>query len=207
MYYIAKMYRCQQFILVDFDLFWTYNLVIGSKAIPGVDVTGGRHKYIMLNFYVYAYIRKDGTPYYIGKGTGNRAWSKFGHRNLRPKDFSRIVILESSMTELGAWAIERRMIRWWGRKDIGTGILLNRADGGEGAAGSIPWNKGGIPLGHRSLAQVSNLNVADWIVTSPDGVVNTVHNLAEFCRTHGLRENAMRYHPERLHKGYLCVRV
>jgi hypothetical protein len=86
-------------------------------------------------FYVYAYLRQNNTPYYIGKGYNIRAWNTHDKGINPPKDNNKIIILESNLTEVGALALERRMIRWYGRKDLNNGILRNKTNGGEGASG------------------------------------------------------------------------
>ena len=92
----------------------------------------------MNNYYTYAYLREDKTPYYIGKGKGDRAYKKSKNDVKPPKDKTRIILLKQNLIEEEAFRHEIYMIDVFGRKDLGTGILHNRTDGGEGASGCIP---------------------------------------------------------------------
>ena len=79
-------------------------------------------------FYTYMWLREDGSPYYIGKGTGSRAW----RRGSPPPE--RIIVQEWT-SEAEACQAEIFLIAFYGRKDRGTGILRNFTDGGEGTSG------------------------------------------------------------------------
>lgn len=88
----------------------------------------------MNDFYTYAYLREDLSPYYVGKGKGNRILSDLRSIH-KPTDISRIVFLRENMTEKESFDNEVEMIKLWGRKDLNTGMLRNKTDGGEGSSG------------------------------------------------------------------------
>lgn len=84
-----------------------------------------------MNTVVYQWLREDGTPYYIGIGNPRRPY--IGRRSCgRPPSRDRIVILHENLEWEEACRIERDLIAFYGRKDLGTGILRNLTDGGEG---------------------------------------------------------------------------
>lgn len=98
----------------------------------------------MNDYYVYLYLREDNTPYYVGKGRGDRAFKKYGRRMKPPSDKSKIVFHTKNLTEEKAFELEKKLIAEYGRKDNGTGILRNLTDGGEGMSGHIfsdEWKK------------------------------------------------------------------
>jgi hypothetical protein len=83
----------------------------------------------MKKFYTYAYLRKDRTPYYIGKGTGRRMYGNHKHTPVPPKD--RILLLKENLSNEEAIRHEMYLISVLGRKSEG-GILINQTPGGEG---------------------------------------------------------------------------
>lgn len=106
-----------------------------------------------MQFYVYVYLDprplKLNQPVYVGKGTGDRDlshWSKGSHNkplqdflsHLRGRDMTALVerVFETD-NEQEAFAKEMQLIELYGRRDLKTGTLFNRTDGGEGPSGMV----------------------------------------------------------------------
>lgn len=87
-------------------------------------------------YYVYLHIKEtDGTPFYIGKGKKERAYSK-AHRSkwwnsTVDKYGYDVIILEDELTESKALEREAYWIKRIGRKHKKRGSLVNMTAGGE----------------------------------------------------------------------------
>jgi len=95
-------------------------------------------------FYTYVWLREDGTPYYVGKGSGHRAHE--AHRGANKKSYAppkgRIVFYIAK-DEADAFEMEKLLIWYYGRKDLGLGCLRNFTDGGDGVSNyhkGKPWS-------------------------------------------------------------------
>jgi hypothetical protein len=80
-------------------------------------------------YYVYLYLKEDGTPYYVGKGKGNR-WKQKSHSvKVPPPD--RVIFYIKDVDEETSLKEEVNLISKYGRLNNGTGILENKTDGGD----------------------------------------------------------------------------
>ncbi|PDT79960.1 NUMOD3 domain-containing DNA-binding protein [Sinorhizobium sp. BJ1] len=98
----------------------------------------------MSDFYVYAWLRPCGTPFYIGKGKGDRDretkranphFKRIVDKIKRSGNEAIVIRVLENLDEDEAFELEKALIRSYGRKNNRTGILVNMTDGGEGPQG------------------------------------------------------------------------
>lgn len=135
-------------------------------------------------WFVYCYLRKHSNlPYYVGLGSPKNPYRHVSKRHTCPvpKDRNRIRILRNNLlTKDQAIYWERFYIARYGRKDLGTGCLMNRTDGGEGcwnASKSIHINRvllacakhGICPAIWAGLPKEERRNLGMWLRSNASG--------------------------------------
>jgi hypothetical protein len=142
----------------------------------------------MKRFYVYEYVdRRTGTPFYVGKGKNYRLSSHMNEakkssevnpklemiRSLNYEEGVIINIVDDNLLESYSLALEAKLIRKIGRKDLGQGPLLNRTNGGEGLSG------GGDQYGYKRTGiarYITDLVHKGEYVQNMSGLVRTFVN-------------------------------
>jgi len=141
-------------------------------------------------FYTYMWLRSNGTPYYIGKGHSDRAFISQGHVTNRPKEAARI-LLQKWSSEQEAFEMEKYYIRLFGRKDLGTGILRNLTNGGEGPTGYIPSQETRRAIGEANKRR-------NWEELTPK--MRAARRASQSCKDHlrdmGEKNKGRKYSPE-----------
>ena len=94
----------------------------------------------MNNYCVYLHLKSDDlSPFYVGKGKRRRAFTRSERsafwRRVAEKHGFTVKILREDMSEDDAFLLEKSLISFIGRRDLGTGPLVNHTDGAEGSSG------------------------------------------------------------------------
>lgn len=97
-------------------------------------------------FFVYLHRALDsGDPFYVGKGSGDRAHStegrsRFWMNYVKKHGPYSVELLESELTEEQAYSIEEMYVEFFGRRCEGKGPLVNILPGGRLYDGLEPAN-------------------------------------------------------------------
>jgi hypothetical protein len=99
----------------------------------------------MMEYCVYGHYNDDGVCFYVGIGNKKRPKSAYNRskfwRNYVNKHCvsgkPEVKIWAKELTWEKACAMEKQWIALYGRRDLGTGCLVNLTDGGEGSVGYV----------------------------------------------------------------------
>ena len=168
-----------------------------------ISVKQFKDKYIK-NYYVYIFIDpRNNLPFYVGKGNRRRMKSHFEPNRLAeisPKN-SKIkkilsegleVIIEiykNGLSSEEACETEKELILKYGRANLGTGILLNLTDGGEGVRSCLvskeTIDKRKATKSMRTYRHFDKMKKTASLL-SPEGILYTFTGIEGFRKEHNL---------------------
>jgi hypothetical protein len=134
--------------------------------------------------YVYKHTRNDtNVVFYIGIGKyQKRAFSKSGRNkhwtNIVNKFGDSVEIIELNLTWEEACEFERYWIKFYGRRDLNEGTLVNMTDGGDGQIGRIASDEFKLKLKQSNTGKTLSDNHKDKISEACKGkVLSDEHKL------------------------------
>lgn len=129
------------------------------------------------SYCVYKHVRLDNNEvFYIGIGNKHRPYNTT-HRNKWWKKISKktnhdVFVLCDNLTKEEACEIERYLIKFYGRKDLGLGTLCNMTDGGEGPFGIKRSKETKDKIRNHNLNKVLSDETKNKISLSKKGINN-----------------------------------
>ena len=93
----------------------------------------------MNKYYTYVWLNEDGMPFYVGRGSGRRAWKsryRKGEYVVAPSK-EKVLVLKKDLTFEESCRHEKYIIYVLGRK-IDGGILINESIGGKSGGSGCP---------------------------------------------------------------------
>jgi hypothetical protein len=110
-----------------------------------------------MRYYTYIHYKLDGTPFYVGKGCGNRAYKKHGRNSYWKRIVDKynyyVEILDYFQTETEAHNREKSLISTLKQSGF---KLCNLTEGGEGTSGRLTSDKTKLKIGAKSKGRAHN---------------------------------------------------
>lgn len=138
-----------------------------------------------MSFYVYLHRKKTTNEiFYVGKGSGHRAWSTTGRSDLWTRTIKKyghtVEIVLDDLQEWYAFELEKELIALYGRLNDGKGKLVNMTDGGEGLSGEDH------PMYDKRLWTFINIGTGQEVITTKSGFRKAQSNVSVGSLFYGL---------------------
>lgn len=124
-------------------------------------------------FYTYVWRDASGVPFYVGKGKGRRAWITTQRskpfKEIHSEGNCRVEIIDYFIHESQAHAHEVELISRYGRRDNGTGSLVNLTDGGEGTSGWVASEDTRAKISRAAIGRIVSVSTKELISAAHKG--------------------------------------